>query len=88
LPVRAVGNSKATVSSGLVKVPTFWLARVMSPEVAASLKNMNGKVLVYRGEGAGWRSVKSTCETVERLLSGPLRPLIKSLQVTGSSRDA
>lgn len=45
-------------------------------------KKMNSKVLVYRGEGAGWRSVKSTCESVERLLSGPLRPLIKPLQVT------
>lgn len=39
-------------------------------------------VLVYRGEGAGWRSVKSTCENVERLLlTGPLRRFVKRVKV-------
>lgn len=44
------------------------------------------KVLVYRGEGAGWRSVRSAHESVERLLAGPLlRPLLpqQRLEVCG-----
>jgi hypothetical protein len=44
---------------------------------------MDRSVLVYRGEGAGWRSVRSTVDSVQRLLSGPLKPYIKPLKVCG-----
>lgn len=38
-------------------------------------------VLVYRGEGAGWRSIRSAADSVQRLLLGPLKPFIKPLKV-------